>query len=186
MTYTRKIITVLCAAFTLLSATPTQAQTPAAPTAKVPKLTKMQEAFQGVQWATDNKPNLKARYYIYLLSASWCGPCQRLMPQIVEAYKTEMKEGKRVEIILTACEQRMEDVAAYVNKYGATFPAIHISHPDTKNFVGFNREYMRNGIPYVVICDNEGNVLARGNGGLFASWKDIIKKDKEAKNAAKK
>ena len=186
MMYTRKIITVLCAACTLLSATPTQAQTPAAPTAKAPKLTKMQEAFQGVQWATDNKPNLKASYYIYLLSASWCGPCQRLMPQIVEAYKTEMKEGKRVEIILTACEQRMEDVATYVNKYGATFPAIHISHPDTKNFVGFNREYMRNGIPYVVICDNEGNVLARGNGGLFASWKDIIKKDKEAKNAAKK
>ena len=53
MTYTRKIITVICAAFTLLSAAPVQAQTPATPTTKAPTLTKMQEAFQGVQWATD-------------------------------------------------------------------------------------------------------------------------------------
>jgi hypothetical protein len=34
----------------------------------------------------NGKPNLKAEYYIYLYSASWCGYCQQCMPIAVAEY----------------------------------------------------------------------------------------------------
>ena len=40
------------------------------------------------------KPSDKAKYYIYLHSASWCGPCKALMPEIVKDYK-KMKKKKK-------------------------------------------------------------------------------------------
>ena len=183
-----RILTALCAAAVLLPIQPASAQAPAETPATVlggkKTLTRMQQAFEGVNWATDKKPNLRAKYYIYLMSASWCGPCRALMPRIVEAYKTDMKEGKYVEVILTACEQTPEGVPAYMEKYGAGFPGIHISAPDVTRFIGYNRSDMKKGIPFVTICDNEGNVLAKGH-GAFNTWKETIEKDKAAKKAAK-
>lgn len=189
MTIPHRIFTVLSTAAVLISGVAgAQDSVPAAgitPTEKAPALTAMQQAFEGVNWATDKKPNLRAKYYIYLISASWCGPCQRLMPQIVEAYKTEMKEGKLVEVILTACEQTPAGVPAYLAKYNAGFPGIHISAPDVDRFVGFDKNDMKRGIPFVVICDNNGKVLDKGH-SAFGSWKATIKKDLEAKKAAKR
>lgn len=189
MTITKRIFTVLSAAALLLpGVSVAQDSVPATrltPAKKASEMTEMQKAFEGVNWATEKKPNLRAKYYIYLISASWCGPCQRLMPRIVEAYKTDMKEGKLVEVILTACEQKMDGVPAYLAKYDAGFPGIHISAPDVAKFVGFDRNDMRKGIPFVVICDNNGKVLDKGH-GAFGTWKETIKKDLEAKKAAKK
>lgn len=188
MKLTTCILSALCAAAVLFSALPAAAQAPAAAptraTAVKKPLTSMQHAFEGVNWATDKKPNLRAQYYIYLMSASWCGPCRALMPRIVEAYKTDMKEGKYVEVILTACEQTRAGVPAYLEKYGAGFPGIHISHPDVAGFIGFDKNDIKKGIPFVTICDNEGNVLAKGN-GAFNTWKETIQKHKAAKKAAK-
>lgn len=183
-----RILSALCAAAVLFPVLPAEAQAPAdAPSKAVARkkpLTEMQQAFEGVNWATDKKPNLRAKYYIYLISASWCGPCQALMPRIVEAYKTDMKEGKYVEVILSACERTRADVPAYLEKYGAGFPGIHISAPDVAKFVGYDRNDMKKGIPFVTICDNKGNVLAKGH-GAFNTWKETIEKDKAAKIAAK-
>lgn len=189
MKLTTRILSALCAVAVLVSALPAAAQAPGkAPSkasARKKPLTQMQQAFRGVNWATDKKPNLRAKYYIYLMSASWCGPCQALMPRIVEAYKTDMKEGKYVEVILTACEQTRDGVPAYLEKYGAGFPGIHISAPDVAKFVGYDRNDMKKGIPFVTICDNEGNVLAKGH-NAFNTWKEVIKQDREARKAGKK
>lgn len=189
MTISHRIFTALSTAAVLLAGIAgAQDSVPAAtitPVGKAPKLTAMQQAFEGVKWATDKKPNLRAKYYIYLISASWCGPCQRLMPDIVKAYKTDMKEGRLVEVILTACEQNMNGVPAYLAKYNAGFPGIHISAPEVARFIGFDKNDMRKGIPFVVICDNNGKVLDKGH-SAFASWKETIKKDLEAKKSAQK
>ena len=150
-------------------AEPSEAPSPA----PEPELAALPKALQDVTWATDKKPNLHADYYIYLMSASWCGPCRALMPQIVEAYKNEMQKGAVVEVILTACEQSSEGVPAYLEKYGAGFPGIHISHPDVAKFVGYNRDDMRKGIPFVTICDKHGNVLDKGH-RAFLTWKKTV------------
>ena len=44
-------------------------------------------AIEDIEFLTDNKPSKKAKYYIYLHSASWCSPCKALMPEIVKEYK---------------------------------------------------------------------------------------------------
>lgn len=189
MTMITRIFTVLSAATCLLSgvagAQDSASAATVTPTGKPPALTAMQQAFEGADWATEKKPNLRAKYYIYLISASWCGPCQRLMPRIVEAYKTDMKEGKLVEVILTACEQSMDGVPAYLSKYNASFPGIHISSPGVAHFVGFDMNDLKKGIPFVVICDHNGKVLDKGP-DAFGSWKETIKKDLVAKKATRK
>ncbi|MBR4884808.1 MAG: hypothetical protein IKZ33_05790, partial [Lentisphaeria bacterium] len=38
--------------------------------------------------------NTKADYYIYLFSASWCGPCCKEMPEIVEHHKKMKQDGR--------------------------------------------------------------------------------------------
>ena len=35
----------------------------------------------------NGKPTKKALVYVYLQSASWCGPCNQEMPDVVNAYK---------------------------------------------------------------------------------------------------
>lgn len=183
MSFIKPLFVTLCAAGMLQPGMAAAQQSVPAATA-TEQLAALPASLKDVKWATDKKPNLKAKYYIYLISASWCGPCSRLMPQIVKAYKTDMKEGKLVEVILTACEQRKGDVPAYLEKYGAGFPGIHITAPEVQRFAGFDRNDMRKGIPFVVICDRNGNVLDKGH-GAFGNWKETIKKDIEAKKAAR-
>ena len=41
------------------------------------------------------QPMADAQYYIYIYSASWCGPCKALMPEIVKEYKKMKKKKHR-------------------------------------------------------------------------------------------
>ena len=47
----------------------------------------------------NGKPNMKAEYYIYMYSASWCGYCVQCMPVAMDAYK-KMKSSRKVELVI--------------------------------------------------------------------------------------
>lgn len=113
------------------------------------------------------KPNLKAEYYIYLYSASWCPPCRKLMPDIVKEYANIKKSGK-VELILVGADQNEKKVKEYVDKYKATFPATWQGSKGVMNLPGNKPP---RGIPGAIIVDKAGNTITSGHGSLVLDWK---------------
>lgn len=173
------IIALLCATSWLGTAL---AQMPM-PNVKPEKTVRI--AAKKIEWLK-KKPNTRANYYIYLMSASWCGPCRGLMPKVVEAYKNEMEEGKKVEIILLGFDQTDEAVLNYMKKYDVEFAALRVGSPECFRLPGFDFADHKRGIPFVYICDYKGNVLAKGGAGVFHNRHEVIKEGKPGKKAPKK
>lgn len=128
-------------------------------------------------------PDTKAKYYIYLHSASWCGPCKALMPQIMEQYE-DMQKAK-VEIILIGCDSTVEAATQYISHYNENIAGILSKDPGAKKLPGFSKA---DGIPHATIVDRKGKVLYNGHGIGAVNWKNYCGKKKNAKkkNAKKK
>ena len=132
--------------------------------------------------------NTKARFFIYLQSASWCGPCCAEMPKIVKAYPEMKKKG--VEIILLGHDSTNEGVEKYLKKFEAPFPGVQYKNRGVQDLPGFRS---CNGIPWATLVDANGNVIAHSHAsGIFATWKEktdhkvvkeLIKEQKKAEKA---
>ncbi len=120
-------------------------------------------------------PNKSARYYIYLMSAGWCGPCNAEMPHIVKTYE-EIRSLGVAELILIDFDGKPEEALAYMDKYGATFPAI--MQDKAPALPGIQPP---GGIPSAIIVDEMGNMVKRGHGSIIQQWKKHIT-DYEAAN----
>lgn len=137
-------------------------------------------AFKNIK-SLGGKLNAKAKYYIYLESASWCGPCKKIMPDIVKEYKGMRKAG--VEIILVGHDKTDDGVKDYLKSHRAKFPAVCSSGPAASKLPGYSSAYgQTQGIPYSVWLDVEGNVFYHNHGSEILKWKEIIKQkqDQEA------
>ncbi len=115
----------------------------------------------------NGKVSSKASYYIYLQSASWCGPCNAEMPEIVQEYKAMKKDG-RVELILVGHDRSLEQAKAFLSKYKAGFPGLMASDSEAQKLPGFK---MANGIPNAIIVDADGNQVASGHGSIVKKWR---------------
>ncbi|WP_303012696.1 TlpA disulfide reductase family protein [uncultured Bacteroides sp.] len=89
--------------------------------------------------------------------ASWCGPCRREMPNLVEAYAKY--KGDKFEIVGVSLDQ---DGAAWkeaIKKLNMTWPQMS----DLKFWQSEGAQlYAVNSIPHTVLIDGEGTIIARG------------------------
>lgn len=122
------------------------------------------------KYVTSKKPNTKAKYYIYLESASWCGPCNQEMPQVVKAYK-EFSKTKQVELILMSADKEAAAAKAFIKKYHGNMPCLLGGSPEAKAVPGFKQAP---GIPHATVVDASGKVIKEGHGGIVAEWKSYI------------
>lgn len=120
--------------------------------------------------------NPNAQVYFYLHSASWCGPCKALMPEIVKEYK-KMKK-KNVEIILIGHDHTPEAAKSYLEHYEAGFPGVLFSSADAQKLPAITSPA---GIPTATIVDAKGNVLYNGPGKGALEWKKYCKPAKKKK-----
>ena len=109
-----------------------------------------------------------AQHYIYIFTASWCGPCLSIMPRIVEHY-AEMKENK-VEIIVIGCDRSEKMVKKYIEHYRVGLTAIYVKSPQALTFPGV---YMPDAIPFAIVVDANGKVLAEGHASILLNWKEL-------------
>ena len=124
------------------------------------------EAVKDIPFITDKKPNPKAKFYVYLMSASWCAACNVEMPHVVEEYREMAK--KRVEIIYVNGDHTPEAAIAFMKKYKADFPCILTSSPETAKLPGYtlNRRF-----PWAIVVNNKGEVLQSARADkVFNSW----------------
>lgn len=133
-------------------------------------------AIKEMEFLTDDKPSSKAKYYIYLHSASWCVPCKALMPEIVKEYKKMQK--KKVEIILIGHDKTADAAVQYLEHYKAGFPGVLATSADAKKLPGLTNP---TGIPAATIVDADGKVLYSGHGKGALEWKTICKPAKKKK-----
>lgn len=131
-------------------------------------------ALKQVKFLTSTKPSSKAKYYVFLHSASWCGPCRAIMPDIVKEYK-KMKR-KKVELILACGDTSEESAENYIKSYKMKFPAAMpgalVKVPGYKNAAYY---------PNAIIVDQYGQVVQEGHGKILLEWNSIIT---EANNKA--
>lgn len=150
--------------------------------AKDAKKKKAAESFKTVPQAIEaleffnGTPNTKAKYYIYLQSASWCGPCRVLMPKIIAEYE-EMKKEK-VEIILIGGDSTVEAATEYITHYSDEIAGILARDPGAQKLPGIGRG---EGIPHATIVDRKGKVLYNGRGNGALNWREHCTNKKKKK-----
>ena len=98
----------------------------------------------------------KNKYTLIDFWASWCGPCRREMPNLVEAYA--QYKGKNFEIVGVSLDQ---DAAAWKE----SIKKLNMTWPQMSDLQGWNNAgaklYGVNSIPATVLVDQEGTIVAR-------------------------
>ena len=119
----------------------------------------------------NGKASKKALVYVYLQSASWCGPCNQEMPEVAKTYKAMKKDG-RAEIILIGGDQTEDAAKKFLKKYKAKFPGILATAVNAAELPGFTPA---SGIPHATMVDGEGNVLADGfPSEVLSGWEQAV------------
>lgn len=98
----------------------------------------------------------KNKYTLVDFWASWCGPCRREMPFVVEAYKQYKSKG--FGIVGVSLDQ---DAA----QWKEAIKSLNITWPQMSDLKGWQCEgaklYGVRGIPATVLVDQEGTIVAR-------------------------
>ena len=98
----------------------------------------------------------KDKYTLIDFWASWCGPCRREMPNVVEAYKQFKSKG--FGIVGVSLDQDAE-------KWKAAIKDLNITWPQMSDLKAWQCEgaklYGVRGIPATVLVDKEGIIVAR-------------------------
>lgn len=89
--------------------------------------------------------------------ASWCGPCRREMPNLVEAYK--QYKGKNFEIVGVSLDRDLESWKKGIADLKITWPQMSdLKYWDCEGA----KLYAVSSIPHTVLVDAEGTIVARG------------------------
>ncbi len=105
-----------------------------------------------------NLSDLRGKVVLIDFWASWCGPCRRENPNVVKAYQKYNKDGFEVFSVSLDKPGAREKWIAAIKKDGLLWP-YHVS-----DLQGFNceaaRDYLVSSIPFTVLIDAEGKVIA--------------------------
>jgi nucleoredoxin len=109
------------------------------------------------------------KYYVFYYTASWCGPCLKFTPDLVDFYDRNKNENFELVLITSDDEEdAMEEYAA-----DKKMPWPQLEHAKVKDF---KRKFKHgvSGIPSVIVCDLEGNIVSK-NGRNLAELKKLLK-----------
>lgn len=102
----------------------------------------------------------ETRYVAFYLSASWCPPCRKSTPPLIEEYQRMLDtERMPVEIVLVGADHSEKEMVGYMRHYNMKWPALEWRSRAAAD------PYQSNGIPHLVIVETEtGEVVSKGTG----------------------
>ncbi|MFP4363240.1 MAG: thioredoxin-like domain-containing protein [Spirochaetia bacterium] len=125
-----------------------------------PNLTEFQRSF--VHFLVDSEGNqvddsiLEETQYLFVYySASWCGPCHRFTPGLVDFYERNHERYGNFEVVLYSWDRSASDTYDYMEEYGMEFPTVNYYRRESSGL----DEFEPNGIPTLVLLDSEGNIV---------------------------
>ena len=100
--------------------------------------------------------------------ASWCRPCLEEMPALDEA---QIKFGENAPIVLGIAMDQADHVEAFLATHPVSYPILlgNMTSPSTSQQLG-NASQM---LPYSVLIDDNGRILATHAGVLSASQLEL-------------
>jgi nucleoredoxin len=95
-------------------------------------------------------------YYAFYFSASWCGPCRRFTPQLVDFYNKQKDLAEFCEVILVSADQNQKAMEQYMAGAKMPWPALSHDKAGSREV----RQYAGGGIPCLVLVDKKGKVVS--------------------------
>ena len=112
--------------------------------------------------------------FIISFFATWCKPCNRELSAIAEVYDEWQKEtGVKLYAVSIDKAQNANKVKPLVNQNG--WPYEVMLDPNSE----FRKSFGGEMIPFVIICDGNGNIIEKHNGYTEGSEEEIIEKVRE-------
>ncbi len=106
--------------------------------------------------------------------ATWCKPCNRELTAISEVYDDWKKEtGVKIFAVSIDQAQNINKVKPLVDGNGWEYDVLLDPNSDFKRALGIQM------IPYVLICDGEGNIVYKHNGYTEGAEQELIEKVRE-------
>lgn len=98
------------------------------------------------------------RLFAFYYSASWCGPCRRFTPDLVEFYNQVQRQHPEFELIFVSSDRDARSMQEYMREYRMQWPAIRYTQRRDIDLVnsGSGR-----GIPNLVFMDGSGEIISR-------------------------
>lgn len=100
--------------------------------------------------------SLRGKVVLIDFWASWCGPCRKEMPNVVNAYSKFKNKG--FEIFGVSLDRDKDRWVEAIAKDGITWPQVSDLRQWESSVVPL---YNIQGIPYTVLLDREGKILAK-------------------------
>lgn len=99
--------------------------------------------------------SLDKKYIGLYFSASWCGPCRKFTPKLVE-FRNKFSDD--FEVILIGGDGTSKAQANYMKKYSMPWYAMQNQSTEAK----FTSRFCEvKSIPYLVILDQDGNIITK-------------------------
>jgi len=142
-------------------APPTTALSPATPI--VPMLKgDLITSRNGVTAAFNDQVMQKKKLIAFYYSASWCGPCRKFTPTLVEYYNRVAAQHPEFEIVFVSNDRSQSAMEAYMREFQMPWPAISFPKLGEKEVV---RKLAGDGIPCLVVVNENGQVLLHSDKG---------------------
>ena len=112
----------------------------------------------------------KGKILVINVWGSWCPPCRKEAPELVQAHERLTTGGKSPEVAFVGIDTRDPSRAAakaYQRKFNVPYPSVY--DPSGTLLLGFADSLPPSAIPSTLVIDEQGRVAARVLGGITAA-----------------